>query len=147
VTSGSPATITVVASPGSVLTHPGTSRAAALRAALAQHPRGSQVLGLSLARVMGFGFGSDMTRSQLAWLVSVDPFGSAYPAGGPGCGRLTYDVEFVDPGTGQWLFAAAGEQPGMRPLPQLGPTPRPAQPTPGCGHPVPPMHQGTPAAY
>ena len=147
VASGSPRRVDVVASPGSALPHPGASQAAALRSALAQEPPGSKVLGLSLARVKGFGFGSDMTRSQLAWLVSVDPYGGAYGAGGPACGRINYDVEFIDPGTGRWLMAAAGRQPGLAPLPVLGPTPSPVQPSPSCGGVAPPVHQGTPAAY
>ncbi len=112
-----------------------------------QEPRGSKLLGLSLARVRGFGFGTDMTRAQLAWLVSVDPYGGAYGAGGPACGRITYDVEFIDPGTGQWLMALAGRQPGARPLPRLGPTPSPVQPSPSCGAAPPRMRLGTPAAY
>jgi hypothetical protein len=39
-----PASITAVQSAGSVLAHPADSQAAALRAALAQQPHGSQVL-------------------------------------------------------------------------------------------------------
>ncbi|HEY6498925.1 MAG TPA: hypothetical protein VIZ20_05825 [Streptosporangiaceae bacterium] len=148
VTGGSSARIDVVTSPGSVLAHPAVSQASALRTALSQLPHGSKVMGLSLARVQGFGFGTDMSRSQLAWLVSVDPYGGAYGAGGTlGCGRITYDVELIDPGTGRWLMATAGRQPGMTPLPILGPTPSLAQPSPSCGDPNGHMHQGTPAAY
>jgi hypothetical protein len=148
VTTGSSARIDVVAAPDSVLAHPAASQAAALRTALAQLPHGSKILGLSLAQVKGFGFGSDRSRSQLAWLVSVDPYGGAYGAGGSlGCGRITYDVELIDPGTGQWLMATSGRQPGMTPLPILGPTPTLAQPSPSCGVPNGHMHQGTPAAY
>src|SRR5262249_26804942 len=137
----------VVVSPASALAHPAASQAAALRTALAQLPHGSKVLGLSLARVKGFGFGTDLSRSQLAWLVSVDPYGGAYAAGGPACGRISFDIEFIDPATGQWLMATAGRQTGLRPLPQLGPTPSPVQPSPSCGVPNGHMHQGTPAAY
>jgi hypothetical protein len=138
----------VVAAPGSVLDHPAASQAAALRTALGQEPHGSQVLGISLARVRGFGFGSDMTRAQLAWVVSVDPWGGGYGAGGGlACGRINYDVELIDPATGRWLMAQAGRRPGLRPLPQLGPTPSLVQPTPRCGVPVAPVHQGTPAAF
>jgi hypothetical protein len=142
VTGGSSATIDVVPSPGSVLAHPGTSRAAALRTALSQEPHGSKVLGMSLARVKGFGFGSDMTRPHLAWLVSVDPWGGAYGVTAFGCGRITYDVELIDPDTGRWLSAASGRRPGMQPLPILGPAPT----TSSCGAPIGHMHQGTPAA-
>ena len=145
-TGGSSVRITVIQSPGSVLAHPARSRAAALRAALAQEPHGSQILGVSLARVQGFGFGSDMTRAQLAWLVSVDPYGGAYGGGGPACGRVNYVIELIDPGTAQWLMTLSGRQPGLRPLPALGPTPSRVQPSPSCGVPVPHMHQGTPAA-
>ena len=124
------------------------SQAAALRTALAQLPPGSKIMGLSLAHVKGFGFGTDRSRAQLAWLVSVDPYGGAYGAGGSlGCGRITYDVELIDPGTGRWLMATSGRQPGMTPLPILGPTPTLAQPSPSCGIPNGHMHQGTPAAY
>ena len=144
-TSGTPKTIAVV--PSSVLAHPAASQEAALRTALRQEPRGTQIMGLSLARVRGFGFGTDMTRSQLAWLVSVDPYGGAYGAGNKACGRITYDVEVIDPVTGGWLTATAGRQPGMEPLPILGPTPSQVQPTPACRAPVPPVHQGTPAAF
>ena len=145
VTSGTPRTIEVV--PSSVLAHPAASQEAALRTARLREPRGTQIMGLSLARVKGFGFGTDMTRSQLAWLVSVDPYGGAYGAGNKACGRITYDVEIIDPVTGGWLTAAAGRQPGMEPLPILGPTPTQVQPTPACRAPVPPIRQGTPAAY
>ena len=148
VTSGSSARVDVVASPASVLAHPAASQAAALRTALAQLPPGSKIMGLSLAHVKGFGFGTDRSRAQLAWLVSVDPYGGAYGAGGSlGCGRITYDVELIDPGTGRWLMATSGRQPGMTPLPILGPTPTLAQPSPSCGIPNGHMHQGTPAAY
>ena len=148
VTSGSSAQIDVVTSPGSVLAHPAVSQATAVRTALSQLPHGSKVLGLSLARVKGFGFGTDRSRSQLAWLVSVDPYGGAYGAGSSlGCGRITYDVELVDPDTGRWLMATSGRQPGMTPVPVLGPTPTLAQPSPSCGIPNGHMHQGTPAAY
>ncbi|HWG15544.1 MAG TPA: hypothetical protein VG268_19960 [Streptosporangiaceae bacterium] len=146
ITGGSSGRITVVPSPGSVLAHPAQSQAAALRTALAQEPHGTQILGLTLARVKGFGFGTDMTRPQLAWLVSVDPYGGAYGAGGPACGKINYDVEFVDPGTGQWLMATSGRKPGLKPLPVLGPTPRVVQPSPSCGAPVPRPRLGTPAA-
>ncbi|HYY19628.1 MAG TPA: hypothetical protein VE864_12380, partial [Streptosporangiaceae bacterium] len=142
VTAGSSATIDVVPSPGSVLADPGTSRAAALRTALSHEPPGSKVLGMSLARVKGFGSGSDMTRPHLAWLVSVDPWGGAYGVSRFGCGRITYDVELIDPDTGRWLSAASGRQPGMPPLPILGPAPT----TSGCGAPIGHRHQGTPAA-
>jgi hypothetical protein len=146
VISAGPRRIAVVQPPGPALAHPAQSRAAALRTALAQEPRGSKVLGLTLARVKGFGFGSDMSRYQLAWLVSVDPYGGAYGAGGPACGRVSYVVELVDPGTGQWLMTESGRQPGLAPLPVLGPTPSPVQPSPSCGPVAPRMHQGTPAA-
>ena len=147
VTGRSSARIDVVTSPGSVLAHPAASQAAALRTALAQVPRGSKVLGLSLARVKGFGFGSNMARSQLAWLVSMDPYGGAYGAGGRACGRISFDIEFIDPATGTWLMATTGRWPGLRPLPQLGPTPSPVQPSPSCGGTAPRMRLGTPAAY
>ncbi|HEX4257250.1 MAG TPA: hypothetical protein VH089_19315 [Streptosporangiaceae bacterium] len=148
VTGGSSARIDVVTSPGSVLARPAASQARAVRTALSQLPHGSKVLGLSLARVQGFGFGTDRSRAQLAWLVSVDPYGGAYGAGGSlGCGRITYDVELIDPDTGQWLMATSGRQSGMPPLPILGPTPSLAQPSPSCGVPNGHMHQGTPAAY
>ena len=146
VTDGGSGRITVVRSPGSVLAHPAQSQAAALRTALAQEPHGSQILGLTLARVQGFGFGSDMSRAQLAWLVSVDPYGGAYGAGGPACGRLSFVVEFIDPATGQWLMATSGKQSGLRPIPALGPTPSTVQPSRSCGPAIPRMHQGTPAA-
>jgi hypothetical protein len=138
--------IAVVKSPGSALAHPAQSQAAAQRTALAQEPGGSKILGLTLARVKGFGFGSDMSRYQLAWLVSVDPYGGAYGAGGPACGRVNYVVELVDAGTGRWLMTESGRQPGLAPLPVLGPTPSPVQPSPSCGPAAPRMHQGTPAA-
>jgi hypothetical protein len=144
--SGRRASITVVKSPGSVLAHPAQSQAAALRSALAQQPRGSQILGLTLARVKGFGSGTDMSRAQLAWLVSVDPYGGAYGAGGRACGRLSFVVELIDPGTGQWLMTLSGRQPGLRPIPALGPTPSTAQPSQSCGPAIPPAHLGTPAA-
>jgi hypothetical protein len=147
VTGGSSARIDVVSSPGSVLAHPAASQAAALRTALSQLPHGSKVMGLSLARVQGFGFGTDMTQSQLAWLVSMDPYGGAYGAGGRACGRISFDIEFIDPATGKWLMATTGRPPGLRPLPQLGPTPSPVQPSPSCGGPAPRMRLGTPAAY
>jgi hypothetical protein len=147
VTARSSARIDVVTSPASVLAHPAASQAAALRTALAQEPRGSKLLGLSLARVKGFGFGSDMTRSQLAWLASIDPYGGAYGAGGRACGRISFDIEFIDPATGKWLMATAGRSPGLRPLPQLGPAPSPVQPSPSCGGPAPRVRLGTPAAY
>jgi hypothetical protein len=143
----SSAQIQVVTSPGSVLAHPAASRAAAIRTARSQLPHGSMVLGVSLARVKGFGFGPDRSRSQLVWLVSVDPYGGAYGAGGRACGRISFDIEFIDPATGQWLMATAGRQQGLRPLPQLGPTPSSVQPSPSCGVPNGHMHQGTPAAY
>ncbi|HEY0718960.1 MAG TPA: hypothetical protein VGD68_15190 [Streptosporangiaceae bacterium] len=87
VTHGTSGRIAVVPSPGAVLAHPAQSRAAALRTALRQEPPGTKILGLTLARVRGFGFGTDMTRSQLAWLVSVDPTAgptarAVRPAGG-----------------------------------------------------------------
>ncbi len=147
VTSGSSARIDVVTSPGSTLAHPAASQARAVRTALSQLPRGSKVLGLSLARVKGFGFGTDRSRSQLAWLVSVDPYGGAYGAGGRACGRISFDIEFIDPATGQWLMTTTGRQPDLRPVPQLGPTPSPVQPSPSCGGPAPRMRLGTPAAY
>jgi hypothetical protein len=143
----SSARIDVVTSPGSVLAHPAASQARAVRTALSRLPHGSKVLGLSLARVKGFGFGTDMSRTQLAWLVSVDPYGGAYGAGGRACGRISFDIEFIDPATGQWLMSTTGRQPGLRPVPQLGPTPSLAQPSPSCGIPDGHMHQGTPAAY
>jgi hypothetical protein len=139
-----PASIDVVSS--STLAHPGSSQAAALRSALAQEPPGSKVLGLTLARVKGFGFGADMTTFRLAWLVAMDPYGGAYGAGGPACGRLTFVVEFIDPGTGRWLMTTSGRQAGMTPLPALGPTPSPVQPSPSCGPAIPRVIQGTPAA-
>lgn len=147
VTSGSSARIDVVTSPGSTLAHPAASQARAVRTALSQLPRGSKVLGLSLARVKGFGFGTDRSRSQLAWLVSVDPYGGAYGAGGRACGRISFDIEFIDPATGHWLMTTTGRRPALRPVPQLGPTPSPVQPSPSCGGPAPRMHLGTPAAY
>ena len=145
-TGGSPSRITVIQSPRSVLAHPAQSQAAALRTALAQEPHGSKILGASLARVKGFGFGSDMSRAQLAWLVSVDPYGGAYGAGGPACGRVSYVIELIDPGTAQWLMTVSGRRPGLRPLPALGPTPSLVQPSQSCGPAVPHMHLGTPAA-
>ena len=143
---GSSGRITVIQSPRSVLAHPAQSQAAALRTALAQEPHGSKILGASLAHVKGFGFGSDRSRAQLAWLVSVDPYGGAYAAGGPACGRVSYVIELIDPGTAQWLTTVSGRQPGLRPLPALGPTPSPVQPSQSCGPAVPHMHLGTPAA-
>jgi hypothetical protein len=128
-----------------VLSHPAQSQAAALRTALSREPRGSKVLGLTLARLKGFG--SDPSRYPLAWLVSVDPFGGDYSANGPGCGQANYVVEFIDPGSGRWLSAQSGHQPGLPSLPPLGPSPGPAQPTASCGVPVPSCpHLGTPAA-
>jgi hypothetical protein len=144
--SGGSRHVTVVKSRGSVLAHPAQSGAAALATALAQEPRGSQILGLTLAQVKGFGFGSDMSRSQLAWLVSVDPYGGAYAAGGPACGRLNYVVELIDAGTSQWLMTSSGRQPGLAALPVLGPTPSPVEPGARCGAAVPPVRLGTPAA-
>jgi hypothetical protein len=144
--SGGSRQVTVVKSPGSVLAHPAQSGAAALATALAHEPQRSQILGLSLAQVKGFGFGSDMSRSQLAWLVSVDPYGGAYAAGGPACGRLNYVVELVDAGTGQWLMTSSGRQPGLPALPELGPTPSPVEPSASCGNGAPRVRLGTPAA-
>ncbi|HEY2520573.1 MAG TPA: hypothetical protein VGJ19_10705 [Streptosporangiaceae bacterium] len=72
---------------------------------------GSKVLGMSLARVKGFGFGSDMTRPHLAWLVSVDPWGGAYGVTVFGCGRITYDVELIDPDTGSGTCTRAPRPP------------------------------------
>lgn len=145
-TSGRRASITVVPAPSSGLGQPLRSQAAALRTAVAQEPPGSRILAMSLARVKGFGFGSDMATSQLVWLVSMDPYGGAYGAGGPACGRLTFVVEFIDPGTSQWLTTTSGRQAGMTPLPALGPTPSPVQPSPSCGVSIPRVHEGTPAA-
>ena len=146
VVGGHQASINAVSSPGSVLTHAAQSEQQATRTALAQEPRGSQVLGLTLARVKGFGFGADMSQTELVWLASVDPFGSSYVSGNPACGRLSFVVEFIDPGTGHWLMTASGKQSGLAPLPQLGPTPTLAQPSPSCAGPAPHMHLGTPAA-
>jgi hypothetical protein len=140
-----PRHITVVTTPGSVLAHPAQSQAAALRTALNREPPGSKVLGLTLGRLTGFG--ADLSRYPLAWLVSVDPFGGDYSANGPGCGQANYVVEFIDPVSGRWLSAQSGHQPGLPPLPPLGPSPSPAQPTASCGVPVPSRpHLGTPAA-
>ena len=140
-----PQHITVVTTPGSVLAHPEQSQAAALRTTLNREPRGSKVLGLSLGRLKGFG--ADLSRYPLAWLVSVDPYGGDYSANGPGCGQANYVVEFIDPGSGRWLSARSGHQSGLPPLPPLGPSPSPVQPTASCGVPVPSRpHLGTPAA-
>jgi hypothetical protein len=137
--------LTVVTSPASVLTHPAQSQAAALRTALGQEPRGSKVLGLTLARLKGFG--SDLSRYPLAWLVSMDPYGGDYSANGPGCGQANYVVEFIDPGSGRWLSTQSGHQPGLPSLPALGPSPSPVKPSASCGVPVPSRpHLGTPAA-
>jgi hypothetical protein len=141
---GRPASITAVKSPGSVLAHPADSQAAALRAALAQQPHGSQVLGLTLARVQGFG--SALKGATLVWLVSVDPFGGSYVVGNPACGRLSFVVEFIEPDTGRWLMTSSGRQAGLPPIPLLGPMPSPAAPNTSCGDVAPPVHQGTPAA-
>ena len=104
-------------------------------AALAQQPHGSQVLGMTLARVQGAGPG--FRQPRLTWLVSVDPFGGAYGAGGPPCGADDFYVAFVDPVTGKWIMATAGTAPGLRPLPVLGPKPTVAPGT-RCEHgPVP----------
>lgn len=137
--------VTVVDSPGSVLAHTAQSQAAALRTALGREPRGSKVLGLTLARLEGFG--PDLSRYPLAWLVSVDPYGGDYSASGPGCGQANYVVEFIDPASGRWLSAQSGHQPGLPSLPALGPSPSRAAPGPSCEVPVPPRpHLGTPAA-
>jgi hypothetical protein len=146
VASGRRASITAVTSPGSALPNAAQSEAMAVRTALTQEPRGSQLLGLTLARVKGFGFGADMSQAEQVWLVSVNPFGGSYVSGNPACGRLSYVVEFIDPATGRWLMTASGKQPGLPPLPLLGPAPTLAQPSPTCGAQVPPVHQGTPAA-
>lgn len=146
VASGRRASITAVTSPGSALPNAAQSEAMAVRTALTQEPRGSQLLGLTLARVKGFGFGADMSQAEQVWLVSVNPFGGSYVSGNPACGRLGYVVEFIDPATGRWLMTASGKQPGLPPLPLLGPAPTLAQPSPTCGAQVPPVHQGTPAA-
>jgi hypothetical protein len=141
---GRQASITAVKSPGSVLAHPAQSQVAALRAALAQQPHGSQVLGLTLARVRGFGSG--LSQATLVWLVSVDPFGGSYVAGNPACGRLSFVVEFIEPDTSRWLMTSSGRQAGLPPIPPLGPTPSPVAPNASCGDAAPPVHQGTPAA-
>ena len=140
-----PQRVTVIKSPASVLAHPAQSQAAALQTALSHEPRGSKVLGLSLARLTGFG--SELSRYPLAWLVSVNPYGGDYSANGAGCGQANYVVEFIDPGRGRWLSTQSGHQAGLPSLPPLGPSPSPAEPRASCGVPVPSRpHLGTPAA-
>jgi hypothetical protein len=93
----------------------------AMRAALAQEPHGSQILGMTLARVTGTG--PFFSKPQVAWLVSVDPYGGAYSVHGPACGTDNFVIDFIDPESGKWLMKSAGRAPGLRPMPALGPKP------------------------
>ena len=134
---GSSVRVTPVTSPQATRAVPDLARseAAAMHAALVQQSRGSEVLGVTLARVQGAG--PDLRQPRLMWLVSVDPFGGAYGSGGPPCGADDFYVAFVDPGSGKWVMAMAGSAPGLRPLPLLGPKPSVAPGT-RCEHrPVP----------
>lgn len=97
------------------------SKTTAMHAALAQHRPGSKVLGVTLARVRGHLIGAPQAR--VVWLVSVDPYGGGYGAGGPPCGADNYVIEVINPATGKWIMGAAGRAPGIPPLPVLGPRP------------------------
>jgi hypothetical protein len=113
--------VTPVMSPQGAVADLARSETAAMRTALAQQPRGSKVLGMTLARIRGPGPG--FHQSRLTWLVSVDPYGGAFSVNGPACGMDNFVVEFVDPVNGTWLMAMTGAAPGLRPLPALGPKP------------------------
>jgi hypothetical protein len=100
------------------------SKTTAMRVALAQHRPGSKVLGVTLARVRGHLIGS--AQARVVWLVSVDPYGGGYGAGGAPCGADNFVIEVINPATGKWIMGSAGKAPGVPPLPVLGPRPRPS---------------------
>jgi hypothetical protein len=117
------------------------NKAAAMHAALAQHRPGSKVLGVTLARVRGHLIG--FAQARVVWLVSVDPYGGGYGAGGPPCGAENFVIEVIDPATGKWIMGSAGRAPGIPPLPVLGPRPRPS-PGEHCQDAA-PVHRRSPA--
>jgi hypothetical protein len=125
--------VTASAALRAMVPDPATSKAAAMRVALAQHRPGSKVLGVTLARVRGRLAG--LARARVVWLASVDPYGGEYGAGGPPCGADNSVIEVIDPATGKWIMGSAGKAPGVRPLPVLGPRPR-LSPGEHCQDPV-----------
>lgn len=120
------------------------SRATVMRSVLAHLPRGSQILGLTLAYVWEPSFGR---QSKLLWVVSADPYGLAYREDIRACGRADYDIFLESPGGGTPLVGMVGTWPGLRPLPVLGPAPAlvPGQRCIGDLAPIPSIRPGSSA--
>jgi hypothetical protein len=92
-----------------------TAEHAAERAALAQAPPGSRVLGIGLARTVIPYYGS---VPQLVWLVSVDQAGGLQSVSHPER-TANFDVALVSASTGKWLMTSAGLAPKLLALPAI----------------------------
>jgi hypothetical protein len=78
--------------------------------ALARHRSRSKAVGVTLARVQARAAGLGVAR--VVWLVSVDPYGGAYPTGSAACsGTMIWPANYVIDVvsvTGQWPTEWAG---------------------------------------
>lgn len=96
--------------------------AAAVSVALAHHRSGSKAVGVTLARVQARTAG--LGTARVVWLVSIDPYGGAYPTGRTACsGTMIWPVNYVIDVvsvTGRWLHEWAGHVRGVPELPVLG---------------------------
>jgi hypothetical protein len=95
---------------------------AAVSVALARHRSGSKAIGVTLARVQARVAGLGTPR--VVWLVSIDPYGGAYPIGKTACsGTMIWPANYVIDVvsvTGQWLTEWTGHVRGVPELPVLG---------------------------
>lgn len=96
--------------------------AAAVRVALARHRSGSKAVGVTLARAQARAPG--LGTARVVWLVSIDPYGGAYPTGSAACSGTmiwpaNYVVDVVSV-TGEWLTEWVGHVRGVPDLPVLG---------------------------
>ncbi len=90
--------------------------------ALARHRSGSKAVGVTLARVQARTPG--LGTARVVWLVSIDPYGGAYPTGSVACsGTMIWPANYVIDVvsvTGRWLTEWAGHVRGVPELPVLG---------------------------
>ena len=96
--------------------------AAAVSVALARHRSRSKAVAVTLARVQARTAG--LGTARVVWLVSIDPYGGAYPTGSAACsGTMIWPANYVIDVvsvTGQWLTEWAGHVRGVPDLPVLG---------------------------
>ncbi len=90
--------------------------------ALARHRSGSKAVAVTLARVQAPAAG--LGTARVVWLVSIDPYGGAYPTGSAACsGTMIWPANYVIDVvsvTGRWLHEWAGHVRGVPDLPVLG---------------------------